>query len=29
MSEPKVKLGGQGGLRRLWNGPNFRWNLSC
>ena len=27
MSEPKVKLGGQGGLRRLWNGPNFRWNL--
>lgn len=27
MSEPNVKLGGQGGLRRLWNGPNFRWNL--
>lgn len=27
MSEPKVKLGGQDGLRRLWNGPNFRWNL--
>ena len=27
MSEPTVKLGGQNGLRRLWNGPNFRWNL--
>lgn len=27
MSDKSSKLGGQGGLRRLWNGPNFRWNL--
>lgn len=27
MSEKSPKLGGQSGLRRLWNGPNFRWNF--
>lgn len=27
MSDKTPKLGGQSGLRRLWNGPNFRWNL--
>ena len=27
MNDKSPKLGGQNGLRRLWNGPNFRWNL--
>ena len=27
MSDTTRKLGGQGGLRRLWSGPNFRWNV--
>lgn len=27
MNNKSAKLGGQSSLRRLWNGPNFRWNL--
>ncbi len=27
MSGTSPKLGAQNGLRRLWSGPNFRWNL--
>ena len=27
MNDRSPKLDGQGSLRRLWNGPNFRWNL--
>ena len=27
MSGTSSKLGVQNGLRRLWSGPNFRWNL--
>ena len=27
MSGISPKLGSQNGLRRLWGGPNFRWNL--